>query len=58
MFRLISLLVVVAIMAIMWVTMADRVMGGGGDDCGPAASTTTLPPVSLPAGVAKMLDPC
>ncbi len=55
MFRLISLLIVVAIMAVMWIALAESTTGG---DCGASDRTTTSFPVSLPPGVEQVLDPC
>ncbi|MFN8051967.1 MAG: hypothetical protein U0Q22_11045 [Acidimicrobiales bacterium] len=50
MFRLISLLVVVGIMAVLWLTMADGVTG----TC-PAGATTTSLPVNVPKGLDRLV---
>lgn len=50
MFRLISLLVVVAVMAIMWLVLADSTTSG---DCGDAPTTTI---VEAGSGLAKVAE--
>jgi hypothetical protein len=55
MFRLISVLVVVAIMAVLWLTMADGVTGR---TCGRDGGTTTSLPVALSPGLQHAISGC
>ena len=57
MFRLLSLLIVIAIMGLLWVTMADS-MFGGGEDCVPSAGPTTTLPIKVSKGLERLVTDC
>lgn len=56
MFRLLSLLIVIAIMGLLWATMADDLFGGG-KECDRTGPTTTLP-IKVSKGLETLVTGC
>lgn len=56
MLRLISVLIVVGIMAVLWLTILDSSAPGIGCHGGDGATTTV--PVSVPKGIEKIINRC
>lgn len=57
MLRLISVLIVVGIMAVLWLTILDSSAPGIGCHGGDGATTTTMS-VSVPKGIEKIINRC